>query len=239
MAITFQSKIIKITDLTPSSKSFIITTPAEFIYQAGQFVMITLEIAQSDGSIKKIKRSYSIASTPTRSNEIELAIKLVSGGALTTWLFSTAKIGTFVEVSGPFGNFFLKKEDKPKTLYLISAGSGVAPVLSIMRDQIARGGKTPIVWISSNKLPNDIEYVDEIRVTAANHKIPTLFAATQPCTDMECHLGRIDKSVLEKMCPTKKDALVFMCGPPVFVDAISAILIEMGFDASQVRKEKF
>ena len=119
------AKIVKISCQCDDVLSFTLHPEKEFDYKSGQFVMLEAVIFG-----KKVKRPYSIGSSPL-SNDIELTVQRVPNGLFTTFLFESAKVGDEFEMSGPFGKFCY--EDSMKDVVLIAAGSGIVPMMSIMR----------------------------------------------------------------------------------------------------------
>ncbi|MBI4449311.1 hypothetical protein HY641_04785 [Candidatus Woesearchaeota archaeon] len=241
----FKTLIVPITSVFPithDTKGYHLSVPADYGYKAGQFVTVEIGIPQADGALKKAKRSYSIASSPTPHPDLlELCIKLTPGGIFTPWFLQYIKAGDEVTIQGPFGTFMLYDHDKPSAVHLISAGSGVAPVMGLLRDLTARKLEVPIRWISSNKTPADICYREEIhRIAAANPNVSIFETITRPDgTEWGGHTGRLTVDTLREWCVDISTSLFFICGPPEFVDAVIAELRALGIEAKQIRKEKY
>ncbi|MEK6874407.1 MAG: FAD-binding oxidoreductase [Nanoarchaeota archaeon] len=238
---TLTVSVVKIIGLTHDAKAYLLAISQSFGYRAGQFVTLTVSIPQIDGTTKMIKRSYSLASSPLTQGSIELCIKETPGGVLTPWFLRNIKIGDHVVIQGPFGKFCLYDQDSPRTIYLISAGSGVAPVMGILRDCVARKRSVQIGWLSSNKTSEDIIYRKEIEeIAQGSTLIKVLFTITRETESLwNGHIGRINKDLLNTFCNDKKECIVFICGPPGFVDEVSKDLLELGIEPGQIRKEKY
>ena len=128
-----------------------------FAYHPGQFCTLVLSI---DG--RKVVRSYSISSTPTRPYTLEITVKRVPGGLVSNWLFAHLRVGDRIEVSGPKGRFCLTPGQVPKKLLLVGAGSGVTPIMSMARWLTDLSADVDVRFFNCVKTPQDIIFRHEI-----------------------------------------------------------------------------
>jgi len=237
---TYKMRVSEIITETPDTKSFRFKygnlEPLDFI--PGQFVSIKTNV-NVNGEIKPINRPFSIANSPTEKSYLEITVKKLPGGILSTHMIDNTKIGDEFEVRGPYG-LFTYKEGMADKLVLIGGGSGVVPLMCITRYVAAKNLNTQILFLDSNKTPNDIIYHKEQEMIQKNHKnIKFIYTITRPeGTGWTGITGRIDKAFLEKY-DLYKDALYYICGPPPMVEAIVADLKDSGIEQSRIKIERY
>ena len=238
----------RIVDETPDVKtfSFIAEPPVLFTYKPGQFINIELEI---EG--KTVLRPYSISSSPTRPYHLSITVKRVPApadqadlpsGLVSNWLHDHLKVGDCIKVrGGALGNFtFLP--DLPAKLLLISAGSGITPMMSMSRwvqDTLAH---CDIVFLHSARTPEDIVFRAELEAMAA--QMPNFHLAItttrQPIGQSWMGLtGRISKSLLHLVAPDLLERSVYVCGSTGFMQDIQATLEAMNFPMQHYKEESF
>ncbi len=175
-------------------------------------------------------RSYSVASAPDGSNEIELTVERLEGGEVSTFLHDEVALGDELEVRGPIGGWFVWNTDSPAVL--VGGGSGVVPLMAMLR-LARRSGHTDLVHlVVSVRTPDDLYYASEI-VGPETNVVYTRVAppgATRP----PGHLSRAD-------LPTEiaPDARAYVCGSSGFAEAAGATLMGAGVATEQIRVEQF
>ncbi len=208
-----------------------------FTYLPGQFCSLVLNI---DG--KKVVRSYTISSTPTRPYVLEITVKRVPGGLVSNWLPDNLKVGDRIEVAGPKGKFHLTPGAIPRKVLFLGAGSGITPVMSMSRWLCDVAADVDIQMFNSVRSPNDIVYAREFDYMVERYR---MFSSVQVSEtrgergDWTGLSGRISRPMLELVSPDLFDREVYMCGPQGFMDAARALLGEMGFDLAKLHSESF
>ena len=208
-----------------------------FAYKPGQFCSVVLDI---DG--KKVVRSYSISSTPTRPYILELTVKRVEGGLVSNWMPDNLKVGDRILIKGPKGKFCLEPGKVPPKVLLIGAGSGMTPVMSMARWLCDISADVDIKFYCSVRSSRDIVFGKEIEMMTERYRmftpcvISTTRANNEPWTGLT---GRINRQMLEIVAPDLHERQIYMCGPNGFMDAVKDILKELKFDLANLHLESF
>jgi ferredoxin-NADP reductase/ferredoxin len=238
----------RIVDETPDVKTFyfISEPPVLFNYQPGQFVNLEVEI---EG--QAVIRSYSISSSPTRPYHLSLTVKRVPSpaeqpdvppGLVSNWLHNHLKVGDRLKLlGGPLGHFTCLP-DLPSKLLLISAGSGITPMMSMSRWVQDALTDCDIVFLHSARTPEDIVFRAELEAMSA--QMPNFHLAVtltrQPVGRSWMGLtGRISESMLQLVAPDLFDRAVFVCGPDGFMQGIRSMLADMKFPMQNYQEESF
>lgn len=238
-AIRWQSAIIdEVFSRTPRIKSFFLTLPRPFVFQAGQHVDVRL--TAPDGY--RAMRSYSIASAPGDSHRLELAIELLKNGEVSMFFHEVAAVGDAIELRGPLGGYFLwPPGDDP--LLLIGGGSGVVPLMAMIRHRHAIANTRPIVLLYSARNWDDILYRDElIELDARRDGFTFVLALTRERPKRPGDYGRrVDEAMvadaLARLPNGARD--VFVCGTNAFVNVAADGAVIAGIPASRVRTERY
>ncbi|RJG42318.1 hybrid-cluster NAD(P)-dependent oxidoreductase [Motilimonas pumila] len=208
-----------------------------FHYQAGQYISISLEI---DGH--PVKRTYTLSSTPSRPDLISITVKRVPKGKASNWLHDTFQAGDTLQALPPAGQFHLGKADQAPLL-MISAGVGITPMLSMLR-QISDGHQArDIVFLHSAKQPQDLLCQSELDFIASlQPQIQWQYFLTQT-TAKEAELlgyqaGRISQGDLAKVADLTTRQ-VFVCGPAAFMEQVKQDLLALGLPKEQYFDESF
>lgn len=208
-------------------------------YIAGQFVTLELEI---DG--KKVFRSYTMSSSPTRPDSFEVTVKRVEGGLVSNWMCDHLQGGQEVQMTGPYGKFVCEPKP-PKKLLLLSAGSGVTPMLAMSRSLQDQGSHTDIQFLHIAKTKKDIIFADELQSMHDNaqpfdlHVSLTRAANDKQSKDWQGLQGYLDADMLKTVAVDYKDREVFICGPEAFMDGTEELLKGAGFPMQRFHKESF
>jgi ferredoxin-NADP reductase/DMSO/TMAO reductase YedYZ heme-binding membrane subunit len=205
-----------------------------FAFSAGQFINLSLVI---DG--KKVGRSYTIASPPTRGAYIELSIKREEKGHVSRYLHEMLMTGQAISVSGPAGRFTF--DGKEKRLLLLAGGVGITPVMSILRDLMDRAWDGEIDLVFSVRTREEIIFADELRYLAARHpNVHVHITVTRESdTNWTGTRGRITAEMLRKFVPDFTNRLAFICGPTAMAEAAREELVSAGVPSSRIKLESF
>ncbi|MEU0498476.1 ferredoxin reductase [Mycobacterium sp. NPDC006124] len=198
-------------------------------YQPGQYVGIGLSI---DG--KWHWRSYSLTSIPIRDKKhISITVKATPEGFLSTHLVNGVEPGTIVRLASPQGDFSLP-EPPPAKMLLVTAGSGITPVMAMLRSMTSRGQTSDVVHIHSAPTTDDVIFHDELRELDRGETTYELLL--QLTEDM----GHLDfESELDRLVPDWKDRPTWACGPPGMLDALEKIWADAGVPEDQLHMERF
>lgn len=211
--------------------------PLLFAYKPGQFLTLSLPI---DG--KEVKRSYTISSSPSRPNVIEITVKRVPGGQVSNWLNDNLKLGDTIKVRGPAGKFSCVNHPCMRMLG-IAGGSGVTPIMSMARWVCDTAADVDFSMIYSARTPRDIIFRRELEYLATRHPgFRVLVTVSGGAGGLEPWLslsGRIDERMLRLAAPDIEERHVFMCGPQPFMDTVKDVLKSMNFPMDHLHTESF
>ena len=195
-----------------------------FVYWPGQFCTLVLNI-----SGKKVRRSYTISSSPSRPFVLEITVKRVSDGLVSNWLVDNLKIGDRVHIAGPKGKFCLMPDKIPPKTLFIAAGSGITPLMSMARWLCDVSANVDIRFFNSARTPDDIIFRNEIELLTSRYKMfePVIITSTRGTSGGWMGLtGRINREMLEMIAPDIHERHIYMCGPPGFMEAVKKIMDE-------------
>jgi ferredoxin-NADP reductase len=210
---------------TPRVKSFRLRLPMWMPHLPGQHYDVRL--TAPDGY--RAQRSYSVASSPLDEGEVELTIDRLEDGEVSPYFHDVVVEGDLVEVRGPFASYFVWRGEAP--VLLIGGGSGVVPLMAILRHRRRAMPDVPMRLIYSVRSPEDVIYADELGDEA------TLTYTREPPDGWTGHTGRIDEPMIE--AAGLDQATAFTCGSNGFVETASQLLLASGLDARRIRTERF
>jgi len=223
---------------TPKVKTFTLTLPNGLPHHAGQHYDVRL--TAEDGY--QAQRSYSIASEPERAGEIDLTVERLEDGEVSSYLHDVLMPGDQIEVRGPIGGYFVWQAGMGGPLLLIAGGSGVVPLMSMIRHRATAGSKAPARLLYSSRTPEDVIYSNELesrRATDDGLEVFHTFTRAQPPV-WTGYARRIDQPMLREVAgPLGKTPQVFICGPTLLVESVANALVQIGIPAAQVRTERF
>ena len=153
-----EAKIAAIMPDTPRVKRFLLAPSAPFLFRAGQHVDVRL--TAPDGY--QAERSYSIASAPEQTAAIELAIERLDDGEVSPFFHDVAEVGDAIELRGPIGGHFVWDVKDGGPLLLLGGGSGVVPLMSMLRHRAAVGSRVPALLLFSSRTWEDVIFRDEL-----------------------------------------------------------------------------
>lgn len=221
-------KVLKNEKISESYCVLQVSKPEDFSFLPGQFVML-----RKKGDPDNRGRAFSLASSPDKEI-IEFYVKKFDQGRVSPGLFSIG-VGEDLEIKGPFGKFILETDDKD--IYLIGAGSGAAPLMSMARHLVAIQYPHPILFIHGVSYADQLGYRKELERFASENSNFTFI----PCVSREeregCKNGRANEHI--KDCVASENARAFICGPPGMVDDVVKQLVEKGFSEDDIRTEKY
>jgi ferredoxin-NADP reductase len=214
-----RARVVRIVDETASTKTFVLQPNALWLgAQAGQFVQVQVEIAG-----RRVERAYSLSSRPG-SRRMAITVKRQDHGLVSRHLHAHVKVGDVLTISQALGEFVLSTELPPKML-LLSAGSGITPVMAMLRDLQARRYRGDVVFLHVCHTPDDLIFARQLAAIAgefAELSLVVHFSATE---------GRFSPEVLALEVPDLAQRSTWMCGPAGFMDAIAGCWRVQGLTA--------
>jgi glycine betaine catabolism B len=240
-------RCIRITDETTDAKTFtfIADPPVRFKYQPGQFINLELSI-----NGKSVLRSYSISSSPSRSQTLEITVKRVSvpshtpdvpSGLVSNWLHDYLQVGDVIHLSGPFGKFTCAPIPPPKLL-MISAGSGITPMMSMSRWILDLAISTDIIFYYCARSPQDIIFRQELEMMSArspNFHLVLSTTRSSPGQPWHSLTGRLTSAVLQSIAPDFQERTTYVCGSSGFMQTAKDLLVELNFPIQNYYEESF
>jgi Na+-transporting NADH:ubiquinone oxidoreductase subunit F len=210
--------------------------PSTVEFIAGQYIQ--LQSPEYRGR-ESVMRAYSISSSPSEKDHIELVIRKVPDGICTTWVFDFLKEGQPIDLSGPYGEFHLSNTDAP--IIFIAGGSGMAPIYSILRRIRETGSARQATYFFGALRRRDLFYTEELRVLekelAAFTFIPSLSNEPQD-SDWKGERGLVTQ-VVQKFIPDPSRHEAYLCGSPGMIDASIKVLFDGGMPKEKIFYDKF
>lgn len=224
---------------THDVKTFVFSgrAPRSHAYKPGQFITLDLTI---DG--QQVNRCYTISSAPTRPHLISITTKRFAGGVVSPWMHDHLKVGMEIRAMGPMGEFNCVDQASVNGKYLLlSAGSGITPLMSMARSFHDLALETDTLFLHSARSPADIIFREELALMARGGG----FRAIPICEHDSGQeswsglRGRLTLPMLELAAPDFREREVFACGPAPYMAGVRAILSQAGFDMARYHEESF
>ena len=231
-------EVIGVVYETSDVKTFIFRSDNQtwFRYKPGQFV--TLELPAESGAMM---RTYTLSSSPSRPFSIAVTVKAQAGSIGARWMFDHLKVGERLKAYGPSGEFSLHNHPSAKYLF-ISAGSGITPMMSMLRWLNDFTPQTDVAFVNCARRPEEIIFRKELELLGTRMPGVTLSFLIEERSNRESwfgHMGRIDAVRLPLLAPDFREREVFCCGPEPFMRAVRGMLDSAGFDMDRFHLESF
>jgi ferredoxin-NADP reductase len=231
------AEVVETSPDTSRTKSLFLAIPGWEGHRAGQHVDIRL--TAEDGY--QAQRSYSIASAP-EDGRIELLVERLDDGEVSPYLTDELRVGDGLELRGPIGGWFAWEAREGGPLLLVAGGSGIAPLMAMIRHRRAKGNDAPVRLLFSSRSYEEIIFRDELEQLAAGDEtleiIHTLTRSAPP--GWEGYDRRIDEEMLGEVAFSPEERpLAFVCGPTPLVEAVATVLVELGHEPARVKTERF
>ncbi len=232
-------RVAQIFQETPTVKTFRLMNPVggalPFTYLPGQF--LTLAVLLND---KPVKRSYTIASSPTQQDFAEITVKHEEPGEVSAFLHNRVQPGDVLEFSGPSGSFIFTGREC-KCILLIGGGVGITPLMSVLRYLMDRSWSGDIYFLYSIGTPAEFIFREELEYLQRRH--PNLrvgVTVSRPeGTDWKGATGRITKGFINQSVPDLASRYVHLCGPVPMMEGVKKMLTELGVPPARIKTEAF
>jgi ferredoxin-NADP reductase len=232
------AEVTEVVDETPRVRSIILAVPAWPGHLAGQHVDVRL----TAGDGYRAERSYSIASAPDAGEAVTLTVERLVDGEVSEYLTSELRAGDRLEFRGPIGGYFVWNVSAGGPLFLVAGGSGVCPLMAMLRHRAARSSSVPTRLVYSSRTLEDVIYHEELDRLAARGdglEVVHTLTRTQP-PGWHGYRRRVDREMLAEVAwPPEQQPLTFVCGPTAFVESIADALVALGHPPQRIRTERF
>jgi ferredoxin-NADP reductase len=231
------AEILEVRRATARASTLVLRVPGWPGHRPGQHVDVRL--TAEDGY--QAQRSYSIASPP-EDGHLALTVDRIDDGEVSPYLAGEARAGDRFELRGPVGGHFVWTAAEGGPLFLVSGGSGVVPLVAMLRHRAAAGSRVPARLLASWRSAGDIIHRDELaRLAAAGDGLAVAHALTRTRPAGWTGYGRrIDAAMLGEFgFPPGERPRVFICGPTALVEAAAAALVALGHPPARVKTERF
>ncbi|HEY6494032.1 MAG TPA: ferredoxin reductase [Trebonia sp.] len=231
-------------DETATARTLAVDVPGWAGHVPGQHVSVRL--TAEDGY--SAQRDYSIGSAP-EPGRLEITVQRMVDGEVSPYLNGIAEPGDQFEVRGPIGGWYTWHAGDPRPLLLLAGGSGIVPLMSMIRTHDQVNSQVPIRLIYSARTPADVIYAAEISHRQRVSPLSATYLYTRrgwaargiaPAADSPSHAGRLNARILAETALTPaQDPAVYVCGPSGFVEAAADLLVAAGHAPGGIKTERF
>ena len=227
--------VVDVVPETPRVKTIAFEVPGWRGHRPGQHVDVRL--TAEDGY--QAQRSYSIASVAD-GTRVELTVERLDDGEVSPYLTDELRQGDQIELRGPVGGYFVWEPSHGGPLLLVAGGSGVVPLMAMIRARAAAGSDAETRLLFSSRGWDDAIYRDELEGLCGNGlRVVHTLTRSQP-TGWTGYARRVDADMLAEVGPSPAEApRVYVCGPTPFVEAVAQALVQLGHGPESVKTERF
>jgi ferredoxin-NADP reductase len=229
------AEVVNVVAETPRAKTIAFDVPGWPGHRAGQHVDVRL--TAEDGY--QAQRSFSIASVPD-GTRVELTVERLEDGEVSPYLTDELRPGDRIEVRGPVGGYFVWEPAQGGPLLLAAGGSGVVPLMAMIRARAAAGSDVNMRLLFSSRSWEDVIYCEELERLGGNGLtvVHTLTRSQPP--GWAGYARRADAEMLAEVGPSLAELPgVYVCGPTPFVEAVAEALVQLGHEPHRVKTERF
>jgi ferredoxin-NADP reductase len=222
---------------TPEVKTLTLALPDWTPHRPGQHYDVRLTAADGYSA----QRSYSVASEPERTGEIDITVERIANGEVSPFLDDTVVVGDRFEVRGPIGGYFVWDRSIGGPLLLVAGGSGVVPLMAMLRHRAVAGVENPARLLYSARTYEQIIYREELETLAKKNGLAVAYTLTRGQPEgWNGYTRRIDDAMLKEVSePLGRQALAYVCGPTALVEVAADGLERVGLPADRIRTERF
>ena len=205
---------------------------------AGQHVDVRLTAPDGYSAV----RSYSIASAQNSDGQVQVTVDRLPNGEVSPYLTQEVMLGDRLELRGPIGGWFVWRSQQTEPVQLIAGGSGIVPLMAMIRSRVSMGSTAPFRLLYSVREPGAVFYRDELQtLSAGDQSLMVTYAYTRTVPkDWPRPPGRIDAALIaETTWPAALAPTFYVCGPTPFVETVANLVIASGNDRDKIRTERF
>ncbi|WP_317930675.1 phenol 2-monooxygenase domain-containing protein [Halioxenophilus sp. WMMB6] len=230
----YTATTIAIDQLSPTIKGLVFELDRPMQFQAGQYVNLTIPGVEGT-------RAFSIANSPSQPTRLELHVRLVPDGAGTSWLHQQLQVGKQLQISGPYGQFFVRKSD-PKDLIFIAGGSGLSSPQSMILDLLEEGCERQITLFQGARNLAELYNRELFESLAKKHSnfcyVPALNAPL-PEDNWAGFAGFVHEAAMAHFNNRFSEHKAYLCGPPPMIDAAITSLMQGRLFERDIHMERF
>lgn len=232
-----RATVLRHIDETPRVKSLVLDVPGWVRHRAGQHLDVRL--TAEDGY--QTERSYSISSAPAEP-QVTLTIERLDDGEVSPYLTDELHPGDELEVRGPIGGWFTWRPEEGGPLLLVAGGSGVAPLMAMIRQRAAVRSPVPVSLLYSSRTYDEIifrEELDRSAVADGDLMVDYTLTRSQP-PGWQGYIRRIDRAMLEAVAwAPEEHPMIFVCGPTPLVESVATLCVGLGYSPERIKTERF
>jgi len=229
---------VAIREETPSVKTIAFTLPEWAGHLAGQHVDVRL--TAEDGY--QAERSYSVASAAEEPARMEITVERIAVGEVSPFLTGEFRVGDTLEIRGPIGGYFTWRPATQAPLMLVAGGSGVVPLMSMLRTRDRAANRAPATLLCSSRNRDGIIYRAELdRLAAKNDGLKVTYTLTRESpVGWQGETRRVDEGMLKTYAiSAERRPSIFVCGPTAFVETVAEHLLHLGHPEAAIKTERF
>lgn len=231
----YEGEVVRIEALTPTIRGIWLKLDRPMDFQAGQY--INLEIPALNGQ----SRAFSLANSPQSGDIVELNVRIVPGGQVTTWLHENLEVGEKLKLTGPYGRFFVKKSANVPLIFM-AGGSGLSSPKSMIEDLLAEGFDKPMTLVYGQRSRDELYYDAEFRALAEQHAnfnyVPALSSEPEG-SDWTGARGFVHEAAKAHFNNDFRSHKAYLCGPPAMIEACISTLMQGRLFERDIYMEKF
>jgi ferredoxin-NADP reductase len=231
--------VVALHDETATARTIALEVPDWPGHVAGQHVDVRLTAPDGYSAV----RSYSIASAPNSEGLVQITVERLANGEVSPYLTQEVIVGDRLELRGPIGGWFVWRSQQIEPVQLVAGGSGIVPLMAMIRSRASAGSTAPFRLFYSVREPGAVFYRDELRALTAgeDRSVMVSYAYTRTVPkDWPRPPGRLDAiSIADATWPANLGPTCYICGPTPFVETVANLLTASGNDRDKIRTERF
>jgi len=230
--------VVALRDETPTARTITLEVRDWPGHLAGQHVDVRLTAPDGYSAV----RSYSIASAPNSEGHVQITVERLPNGEVSPYLTQEVNVGDRLELRGPIGGWFVWRSEQTEPIQLIAGGSGIVPLMAMIRSRAVTRSAAPFRLLYSVREPGAVFYRDELRSLSENADSMSIHYAYTRVTPMNWPRlpGRIDtKLIADTTWGADLGPTCYICGPTPFVESVAELLTASGNDPGRIKTERF
>src|SRR5262245_23665432 len=233
-----EGTVVALHDETATARTITLEVPGWPGHVAGQHVDVRLTAPDGYSAV----RSYSIASEPNPERRVELTVERLPNGEVSPYLTQEVAVSDRLELRGPIGGWFVWRTQQTEPIQLIAGGSGIVPLMAMIRSRAGAGSTAPFRLLYSVREPGAVFYRDELQTRSDQDRSLTLtYAYTRAAPkNWSRPPSRIDASLVASTTwPSHLVPTCYVCGPTPFVESAAGFLSDCGNGPDKIKTERF